>query len=218
LLLQSNPAAAEQHFREAARLVPDKGGVYLGLSAALRAQERAGDALQALAVELVNDPAFCFSPLWSTQQFADLRSPALVAAAEKIAATGSATENARFTSAFFLWLAGDDSKFADVLEHASATARPILESGLPRGGLWRAAFSPTMRYTEGIRRQRTAYPLIMRNTDMPPPFDLHVVIDSSATTFRMSRLFPPKGWLSGPQLRMLLSESESESESGRRED
>lgn len=205
LLLQSNPTGAANHFREAARLVPDKGTVYLGLSSALRAQGRSEASLQALAAELVNDPSFCFSPLWSTDAFAELRSPALIAASEKLDAIAPGNESARFTADFFLWLAGDDEKLDDALKHASATARSIIEPGLSRGGKWRAAFSPNMRYAEAIRRQRTAYPLLMRNTDMPPPLDLQGVIDNPATTYRMARLFPPKGWLTGPQLRRLLA-------------
>ena len=71
LLLPEDPAAAEPHFRAAARLVPDKGGVYLGLGLSLLAQHK--NATGAFALEWLNDPQAITSPLWNLPPLAALR-------------------------------------------------------------------------------------------------------------------------------------------------
>jgi tetratricopeptide (TPR) repeat protein len=188
LLLQSDPVAAEGHFREAARLVPDKGGVYLGLASALLAQGFADRAGVAVAAELVNDPAFCASPLWSHPTFAPARGSMLRVAAMQLESIAPDDGRAQKVASLFLWLAGDETQPA------------------PTEGLTREDFSPPLESATSVRRQRTAYPLLMRNADMPTPVDLQLVIDDPATRRRLAPLFPAKGWLTGPQLRMLLGE------------
>lgn len=196
LLLQAEPAKAGQHFREAARLVPDKGGVYLGLSSALLAQGRSQEAGVAVAAEMVNDPAFCASPLWSLPAFAPARGSVLQVAATQLDGIAPDDERARRVASLFLWLAGDPAGAG------------------PDGGLTREDFTPALESAVGVRRQRTAYPLLMRNADMPAPVDMQVVVDAAATRHKLAPLFPPKGWLTGPQLRMLVDQEDRRRETG----
>jgi len=65
-------ALATRHFRAAAALVPDKGGVYFGLGLALRATGAQVDAVRAFALEWVNDPLSFTSPVWEIDEFAPL--------------------------------------------------------------------------------------------------------------------------------------------------
>jgi len=71
-LERSNAAAAARHFVAAARLVPDKGGVYFGLGLALEALGRRADAIRAFALEWINDPRSATSPAWETPALAPL--------------------------------------------------------------------------------------------------------------------------------------------------
>lgn len=65
-----NAPAAERHFRAAARLVPDKGGLYFGLGLARLVGRDTAGAVHAFALELVNDPRFATSPAWETPSLA----------------------------------------------------------------------------------------------------------------------------------------------------
>jgi tetratricopeptide (TPR) repeat protein len=67
------PAAAIPHFTAAARLVPDKGGVYFGLGLALQATGRREDAVRAFALEEINDPRSVTSPAWELPKLGTLR-------------------------------------------------------------------------------------------------------------------------------------------------
>ncbi len=64
LLVVAAPSRAESHFRAAAQLVPDKGGVYFGLGLARLNQDAPHGAAEAFALECLNDPAFLRSPWW----------------------------------------------------------------------------------------------------------------------------------------------------------
>lgn len=77
------PAAAARHFTRAARLVPDKGGVYFGLGLALEAVGRRDDAVRAFALEWVNDPRSATSPAWELPALAAVR-PAVQAEADRV--------------------------------------------------------------------------------------------------------------------------------------
>lgn len=72
LMVRDRPAEAEAHFRAAAHLVPDKGGVYLGLALSLFNQGDANGAGAALALESLNDPRFLTAPWWRDEPFAAL--------------------------------------------------------------------------------------------------------------------------------------------------
>ncbi len=195
LLLTAEPAAAENHFLSAAHLVPDKGGVYFGLGLAHLNQGRRDAAARAFALECLNDPAFAASPWW--------RDPA-------IAATRDATAAA----------------FADYV--------PVVSERLPRDS-WAAAqlsrvaaLTPTLgRIPDGpersYRRERTGYPVLMRNLDLPVPTDLFDVRELAPTASSPSLSsspplipsvspssaspLPPKGWLPSPLLLSLLDAS-----------
>jgi tetratricopeptide (TPR) repeat protein len=77
------PAAAAGHFLRAARLVPDKGGVYFGLGLAFEAAGRRDEAVRAFALEWVNDPRSATSPAWELPALAALR-PAVQAEAGRV--------------------------------------------------------------------------------------------------------------------------------------
>lgn len=73
LLLETNqPAQAVPHFKAAAQLVPDKGGVYFGLGLALRASGSQAAAVRAFAFEWINDPLAFTSPAWEVPDLAPL--------------------------------------------------------------------------------------------------------------------------------------------------
>lgn len=166
LLVVRDPAAAARHFLAAARLVPDKGGVYFGLGLARLNQGHADAAARAFALECLNDPRFLASPWW--------REPA-------IAATRDASARA----------------FADYLRQIAAFAPPhTLNSRL----LGVVPAGPERTY----RRERTGYPVLMRNLDLPPPLDLYDVREPAATPETSSGPLPEKGWLPSPLLLTLL--------------
>jgi O-antigen ligase len=74
LLLDLNrPADAARHFRAAAHLVPDKGGVYFGLGLAEQATGNEAAAIRAFALELINDPRHVTSPAWELPALAALQ-------------------------------------------------------------------------------------------------------------------------------------------------
>jgi tetratricopeptide (TPR) repeat protein len=64
LLLKSDPARAIHHFQSAARLVPDKRGVYFGLGLGYMGQQQRENVIQAFALECLSDPAFLISPVF----------------------------------------------------------------------------------------------------------------------------------------------------------
>lgn len=74
LLDLGEPRAAVRHFTGAARLVPDKGGVYFGLGLAWLAEGRRDAAVRAFALERLNDPRSATSPAWETAALAPLAS------------------------------------------------------------------------------------------------------------------------------------------------
>lgn len=78
-----DPTTAARHFTAAARLVPDKGGVYLGLGLALLEMKRPTDAIRAFALEALNDPRSALAPVWETPALAPLR-PAIRAETAKL--------------------------------------------------------------------------------------------------------------------------------------
>jgi hypothetical protein len=179
LLLPSDPMAAAKHFRASAKLIPDKGGLYFGLGLALLAQNHPAAAVQALALEIVNDPAFVASPEWlNLPSFPQLRTTASRLAASRLQQIADqagphdplrTARRARYTSALLRWFDGDD----DALEQARALAepnqRPLLDwlagndappcarPSLPWYALARAAAQPALAERElrsyyGIQR------------------------------------------------------------------
>jgi hypothetical protein len=137
LTVRDDPAAAEGHFRAAARLVPDKGGVYLGLALSLYNQRNEAGAVAALALEGLNDPRFLTSPWWRDEPFATLR-PAVrerldadyarVLAA--LPADGPLYREATYAQALSRWLAGD-APAASVAAVAPTAERAAFFATLP---------------------------------------------------------------------------------------
>ena len=73
LLGAEDPAAAERHFRAAARLAPDRGGIYLGIGFCRLARGDRPAAVDAFALEWLNNPAALASPVWDDPTQAALR-------------------------------------------------------------------------------------------------------------------------------------------------
>ena len=60
------------------------------------------------------------------------------------------------------------------------------------------------------RRERTGYPVLMRNLDLPTPVDLYDVREwVPEPAVPALAALPPKGWLPSPLLLTLLAESVS---------
>lgn len=180
LLVTSEPAVAERHFLAAAHLVPDKGGVYFGLGLARLNQGRSGPAARAMALEVLNDPAFLHSPWWSVPEIGALRGDTILRARADLLQLRPRLPAGSWPSA--QWL--------------RVTA--ALEARQPDGGRERA-----------YRRERTGYPVLMRNLDLPTPVDVFVVREYIPAPGTPDRALPAKGWLPSPQLLALLDDGGS---------
>jgi hypothetical protein len=176
LQVVSNPRAAENHFLAAAHLVPDKGGVYLGLGLARLNQGRPDHAAHAFAMEALNDPAFLFSPWW--------REPAIAATRERTESELSRLINAA----------------SSALSAGSWAAHQIPRMTKAARQLGQVPPGPERTY----RRERTGYPVLMRNLDLLPPRDLFDVREPLAGAPSGAEAPPPKGWLPAPLLLSLL--------------
>lgn len=205
LLVVSDPAAAETHFAAAARLVPDKGGVYFGLGLARLNQGRHDEAARAFALECLNDPAFLVSPWWRAAGVRETRTntlarlvqyQALVLAA--LPANSPLRDEARYARELALWI---------------GTGAPVVHPNSPaRAAYFEKQPSPPAFETAsitGYRRERTGYPVLMRNLDLPTPVDLFDVQENPLALGEYRFLFPAKGWLASPLLPALLMESDS---------
>jgi tetratricopeptide (TPR) repeat protein len=184
LLLTSDPAAAEKHFLSAAHLVPDKGGVYFGLGLARLNQGNRDPAARAFALECLNDPAFATSPWWRDPAIAATRDAAVAAFSDHLRAVG-----ARLPA---------EAWAARQLPHVAALTPDL--GHVPDG--------PERIY----RRERTGYPVLMRNLDLPVPTDLFDVRELASPPVAATPL-PPKGWLPSPLLISLLDETPPNRES-----
>jgi O-antigen ligase len=179
LLLVPEPAKAEQHFLAAARLVPDKGGVYFGLGLSRLNQGRREAAARAFALESVNDPRFLASPWWTVPEIAAQRA---AAAAEYDAMLARCLANPE-TPGVITW---------------RQTQAGRLRSLAPRLG--QVSPGPEANY----RRERLGYPVLMRNLDLAPPVDLYDVREDPRFPASLSFPLPDKGWLPSPVLLKLL--------------
>jgi len=176
LLLVTAPADAERHFRAAAQLVPDKGGVYFGLGVARLNQGQPDGAARAFALECLNDPRFLASPWWTV--------PAI--AAQRAA-----------TRSDFIQLAGEAGAMLPPGTWAAGQDRLLL--GLaPRLGEVSAGRE------KNYRRERLGYPVLTRNLDLAPPVDLFDVREDPRFAASVPFALPPKGWLPSPLLLKLL--------------
>ena len=179
LLLVPDPAKAETHFLAAARLVPDKGGVYFGLGLARLNQARPAGAALAFALECLNEPRFLASPWWNE--------PAIAAQRDAAAAA--------FT---LLTARAQESRLA-----AGWAARQAAQLATLAPRLGRPSPGPEVNY----RRERVGYPVLMRNLDLAPPTDLYDVREDPRFPASLSFPLPGKGWLPAPVLLKLLDAS-----------
>lgn len=179
LLLVSDPAAAEKHFRAAVRLVPDKGGVYFGLGLALLNQGHAAGAAPAFALECLNEPRFLASPWWKEPAIAAERN-----AAAAIFATFAARVSVSYSTQ--TWTEREATKLATLA---------------PRLGV--VSPGPEHQY----RRERSGYPVLMRNHSLVPPVNLFEVREDPRFAASVPFPLPPKGWLPSPLLLKLLDAS-----------
>ena len=179
LLVVPDPARAERHFQEAARLVPDKGGVYFGLGLARLNQGNPSGAAHALALECLNDPQFLASPWWTVPAIASLRE----AAATNFANLTALAADPRSTKGW-----------------ANQQAR-LLSQLAPRLGI--VSPGPEKNY----RRERIGYPVLTRNLDLAPPVDLYDVREDPRFNATVPFPLPHKGWLPSPLLLKLLDDT-----------
>jgi len=179
LRLVPDPAAAEKHFLAAAQLVPDKGGVYFGLGLARLNQGHRAAAARAFALECVNDPRFLASPWWTVPEIAALRDATAIEYDRLLTVSQAWGENLRVNP---WWV------------------RPAerLRSLSPRLG--HVSPGPEVNY----RRERIGYPVLMRNSDLAPPFDLYDVREDPRFPASVPFPLPDKGWLPAPVLLKLL--------------
>jgi O-antigen ligase len=180
LLVVSDPARAEQHFLAAARLVPDKGGVYFGLGLARLNQGRKDGAAHAFALECINDPRFLASPWWNVPEIAALRGTTTTTYDQLLKPLIVPTKTGN------PWV----GKQAALL----ITLAPRLGQVSP---------GPEANY----RRERRGYPVLMRNLDLPPPVDLYDVREDPRFPASVPFPLPDKGWLPSPVLLELLDTS-----------
>jgi hypothetical protein len=225
LLVIRDPAAAERHFLAAARLVPDKGGVYFGLGLARLNQGNATGAEYAWALECLNDPLFLASPWWQVDAFAARRGATM----RQLEALGRQGESRfppegwlgrelRYTVALSHWFSGEIPAAAVATLAPTAERRRFFSApgrsagefqtsdlgGTP-GHLQKSATgpSPATLLSGAIRvyrRERTGYPVLMKNLDVQPPEDLFDVQEYPRMADSLHFLFPRKGWLPSPLL------------------
>lgn len=208
LLVVRDPAQAERHFRAAAQLVPDKGGVYFGIALARLNQPeaaRTGEVAPALALECLNDPLFLTAPWWRQPEIAAWRKQALAslrqladrARAELTARDDPRQGEAAYVPALAEWLDGA-GPLSSVLAQSHSPERVRFFASRP--AVPDFATAPGRTY----RRERRAYPVLMRNLDLPTPVDLFDVQENELAADELRFLFPPKGWLPAPLLLALL--------------
>ncbi|MBS0664183.1 MAG: O-antigen ligase family protein [Verrucomicrobia bacterium] len=204
LQVVSQPDAAARHFRAAARLVPDKGGVYFGLALAQLNQGRRDEAVQALAAECLNDPIFVVSPWWRTPALGPLRPATLGRVREflddaltrrRLASRPDARE-AQYLLALLRWL-DDQAAPGEILAAANTPERAGYFARRPARPDFAAA--PVL----WSRRERPGYPVLMRNLDLPVPVDLFEVQENALAAGELHFLFPHKGWLPTSLLNLL---------------
>ena len=200
LLVVRDPVAAERHFLAAAHLVPDKGGVYFGLGLARLNHDDAAGAAHAWALECLNDPIFLASPWWQAGALAARRDATMRQFAALCRRGGSrfppegwVGRELRYTAALARWFSG---------EIPAAAVAPVATTG-ERRQFFSAPVEPSAVLSGAVRvyrRERTGYPVLMKNLDVPPPVDLFDVQEDPRMADSLRFLFPRKGWLPSPRL------------------
>ena len=131
------PGSAARHFRAAARLVPDKGGVYFGLGLALLDLDRRDAAVRAFALEWINDPRQLTSPRWEVPVLAALRPAIREEAMRLYAGLRTSDPTAARAEAWTRWWLGESIPAADLAPAFTGEATqfvaalPAIQSGGP---------------------------------------------------------------------------------------
>lgn len=243
LLLESDPASAEQHFRRAAALVPNKGGVYLGRGLACFEQDIPEGTVSGFALEMVNDPSFALAPFWDIPIFRAFRPAVMEKAismlehASVAAETGSASNPNRYhQTATILRDLSSDAPPSDLLTLRSSRAMAVaglnpearhstINAQLVQGRRGMVNTESIQIYLDlfarngadpkailndpagredplirQVRRERPGYGILMRNLDVPLPVDAYIVQENGIVRDFFPSLFPPKGYLSAPDM------------------
>lgn len=123
MILDTSPAMAEERFRDAARLVPDKGGVYFGMGLSLLGQRKLDAADEAFALECINDPRFMTAPIWSSPMLKERRKQVLehvhattLSIRENEMVSQNLDRELNYVGALALWLAGDESQYEALVD------------------------------------------------------------------------------------------------------
>jgi hypothetical protein len=130
LLLPEDPAAAETHFRAAARFSPYRGGLYLGVGFSRLARNNRSAAANAFALEWLNDPQALASPVWDAPSLAPFRGE-VVAAVRRVsrrwldsgALPAAVQDQLRYVAALADWWTGGSADAAALVRHGSAEQR-----------------------------------------------------------------------------------------------
>jgi len=205
LLVVRDPAVAERHFLAAAHLVPDKGGVYFGLGLARLNQGRREAAVRAFALECLNDPLFLTSPWWRVPPLGELRQTHALEfirlsqeVAQRLALRGGwVAREAAYNAALTEWLLGQSAP-GEMLGRSLTPERVTYFAHRPAPPDFKRG--PVRAY----RRERTGYPVLMRDLDLPVPTDLFDVQENPLAADELRFLFSRKGWLPSPLLLALL--------------
>ncbi|MEO6004592.1 MAG: O-antigen ligase family protein [Opitutus sp.] len=206
LLLVHDPVGAAKQFEAAAHLVPHRGGVYLGLALARLAQQPTDEkgAIDALALECLNDAEFLISPRWRQPELNRYRDATLTTlhrftgiVASRLPKNPPAQREANYISALAEWLEGRSS-IGEMLRVSFTPGRVTYFAARPTVPPWQSAKVNT------YHRERSDYPGLMRNPDLPTPVDLYTTQQNSLATTELAGFFPSKSWLPAPVLIELL--------------
>jgi O-antigen ligase len=205
LLVVRDPPQAERHFLAAARLDPDRVGTCFGIGLSRLNQGRTDDALRAFSIAALNDPVFLVSPWWRAEPFASIRRDrpeAFLRLAEEVRDRLQdrgdwVAREARYNAALFAWILGRGD-VAEMLRHSFTDRRVAFFSGRPELPDFDSA--PINVY----RRQRSGYPVLMRQPSLAVPSDLFDVQENALATGELRFAFPERGWVPSPLLLELL--------------
>ncbi len=135
LLLNREPKAASQAFAQSAQLVPAKRGVFYGLGLSLLAQGESELAIAAMSLEVLRDPPFITSPIWTLPELKPLYEPvarrveteltAMLDTAQKSAPLAARLHQIR---GGFRWWQGDiaEARF-DLMPFGTALSHVVLD-------------------------------------------------------------------------------------------
>ncbi|HVU26046.1 MAG TPA: hypothetical protein VHE13_18080, partial [Opitutus sp.] len=148
---------------------------------------------------------FLTSPWWRQPDLAHLRAAALADLDQFVARAADQLDarhdlrarDARYLTALADWLDGTGTP-GEILARALTPERVRFFASRPAVPDFAAA--PIRAY----HRERTGYPVLMRNLDLAPPVDVFGIQENSLAVDKYSFLFPAKGWLPAPLMIALL--------------